>query len=146
MYLHVDRELYAPGDIIWLKAYQVNGITHQLNSNFRNIFVQLIAEDGRVVKDLILFSVKGEANGSFKTDSLADGIYTIRAFTKYLESFGEDAYFHKKIWISGSMNTVKTGTTEPSEHPKIEVAFLTEGGNMVLNTANTVAFLSLIHI
>lgn len=140
LYLQVDRELYAKGDIIWLKAYQVNGITHQLNSNFRNIFVQLVAEDGRVVKDLILFSVKGEANGSFKTDSLADGIYTIRAFTKYLENFGEEAYFHKKIWISGSLNTVKTGNNGPSELSKIEVAFLPEGGNMVLNTANTVAF------
>src|ERR1035437_4252241 len=81
LYLHVDRELYAPGDIIWLKAYQVNGVTHQLNSNFRNIFVQLVAEDGSVVKDLMLLSTNGQANGEFKTDSLKDGSYTIRAYT-----------------------------------------------------------------
>ena len=55
LYLHVDRELYAKGDKIWMKAYEVNGITHQLNSNFRNIFVQLVAEDGLVVKDMTLF-------------------------------------------------------------------------------------------
>jgi hypothetical protein len=140
LYLHVDRELYAPGDIIWLKAYQVNGVTHQLNSNFRNIFVQLVAEDGRVVKDLILFSFKGQAKGSFKTDSLPDGNYTIRAFTKYLENFGEEALFHQKIRIEKTLNTIKPGANGISEHLKIEVAFLPEGGNLVLNTANTVAF------
>ena len=32
LYLQVDRELYAPGDKIWLKVYQVNGITHRLNT------------------------------------------------------------------------------------------------------------------
>jgi hypothetical protein len=140
LYLHVDRELYAPGDIIWLKAYQVNGVTHQLNSNFRNIFVQLVAEDGHVVRDMILFSVKGQAKGSFKTDSLPNGIYTIRAFTKYLENFGEEAFFHQKIRIEKSLNTIKSGANKITEHPKIEVTFLPEGGNMVLNTANTVAF------
>ena len=140
LYLHVDRELYAPGDIIWLKAYQVNGITHQLNANFRNIFVQLIAEDGSAVKDLILFSVKGQAKGSFNTESLPNGMYTIRAFTKYLENFGKETYFYKKIWISGSLKTVEFGKNEALDHTKIEVAFLPEGGNMVVNTANTVAF------
>lgn len=140
LYLHVDRELYAPGDSIWLKVYQVNGFTHQLNANFRNIFVQLIATDGRVVKDLLLFSVKGQAKGSFNTESLPNGMYTIRAFTKYLENFGKETYFYKKIWISGSMNTVEVGRNEPLVHPKIEVTFLPEGGNMVLNSANTIAF------
>ena len=31
LYVHVDREFYSPGDVIWMKVYQVNGITHQLN-------------------------------------------------------------------------------------------------------------------
>ena len=140
LYVHVDRELYAPGDKVWLKVYQVNGITHQLNSNFRNIFVQMVAEDGLVVKDLLLFSIKGQANGEFNTDSVASGMYTIRAFTKYLEIFGEEACFHKKIWITKSLNSVDIGTKALTDPSKIDVAFLPEGGNMVLNTVNTVAF------
>ncbi|HAL83690.1 MAG TPA: hypothetical protein DCO83_16825 [Mucilaginibacter sp.] len=101
---------------------------------------QLVAQDGRVVKDLILFSVKGEANGSFKTDSLANGIYTIRAFTKYLENFGEEACFYKKIYIAGPLKSIDIGNKQLTENPKIEVAFLPEGGNLVLNAPNTVAF------
>lgn len=140
LYLHVDRELYATGDKIWLKAYQVNGITHQLNSNFRNIFVQLVAEDGRVVQDLLLFSMKGVASGELNTDSVPTGMYTIRATTKYLESFGEDACFHKKIWIKGMLKFNEPSDNARIDSSKIEVAFLPEGGKMVLNAVNVVAF------
>ncbi|HEX7585557.1 MAG TPA: hypothetical protein VF373_12770, partial [Prolixibacteraceae bacterium] len=140
LYLHVDRELYAPGDIIWLKAYQINGITHQLNSNFRNIFVQLIAEDGSVVKDLMLFSTKGQANGKFKTDSLKNGSYTIRAYTKYLQNFGEEALFHKKIWVEKASNMLFPDDKLARDNMKIDISFLPEGGNLVLNAVNTLAF------
>ena len=140
LYIHVDRELYAPGDIIWLKAYQVNGITHQLNSNFRNIFVQLVAEDGSVVKDLMLLSTNGQANGEFKTDSLKDGSYTIRAYTKYLENFGEEALFHKKIGIYKSMRSLGKTEKVQTDNSKIDVSFLPEGGNLVLNASNSMAF------
>ena len=79
IFLHVDREFYVPGDVIWLKAYQVNAYTHQLNSNYRNIFVELIAENGKIVDDLLLFSMGGQASGELHTDTLSSGIYTIRA-------------------------------------------------------------------
>ena len=143
LYLHVDRELYAPGDPIWIKAYQVNGITHQLNTNFRNIFVQLISEEGKVVKDLMLLSIGGQANGEFKTDELKNGMYTIRAFTKYLENFGEETFFHRKIWIINSLNALGSVNLSPKDQAigsTIDVSFLPEGGNMVLNAVNTVAF------
>ncbi len=140
LYLHVDRELYAPGDIIWLKAYQVNGITHQLNSNYRNIFVQLVAEDGSVVKDLMLFSTKGQANGDFRTEAIAPGMYTISAYTKYLQNFGEEALFHKKIGIYKSMRSLGKTEKVQTDNSKIDVSFLPEGGNLVLNASNSVAF------
>jgi hypothetical protein len=140
LYVHVDREQYATGDIIWLKAYQVNGVTHQLNSNFRNIFVQLVADDGRVVKDLLLFSIKGQAHGEFRTDSLAGGIYTIRASTKYLENFGEEALFHKKIIIYKSISSFDQIEKVQTDSSKMDVSFLPEGGSLVLNVSNTVAF------
>ncbi len=140
LYVHVDRELYAPGDRIWMKTCQVNGITHKLNSNFRNVFIQLVAEDGKVVKDLMLFSIKGQAMGEFRTDSIPGGMYTIRATTKYLENYGEDACFHKKIWISEALKSVEIGEKALTDNSKIELAFLPESGNLVLNAANTVAF------
>jgi len=148
IYVHVDREFYSPGDVIWMKVYQVNGITHQLNSNYRNIYIQLVSDKGKVVQDIVLFSINGQAAGEFNTESVADGIYTIRAYTKYLENFGEDACFQQKVWISKPMKSIVV--TEESQvdltkkaqpdNSKIDVAFLSEGGNMVLNALNNVAF------
>lgn len=140
VYLHVDRELYAPGDPIWMKVYQVNGITHQLNTNFRNIYVQLLAEDGRLADELLLFSIDGQAQGMFNTKMLANGQYTIRAYTKYLENFGEEACFHKKVWITRSVNTEVKVEQPVTDYTNVEVAFLPEGGAMALNAANTLAF------
>jgi hypothetical protein len=140
LYLHVDREIYAPGDMIWLKAYQVNGITHQLNSNYRNIYIELVSESGKIVDDLMLFSINGQASGELKTDTLPSGGYTIRAHTKFLENFGEEALFHKKIWIRKSM--LENGLIDKpiAEDSKISIDFLPEGGNMLLNAANNIAF------
>lgn len=140
LYVHVDRDFYAPGDKIWMKIYEVNGLTNKLNTNFRNVFVQLLNEDGRVVRDQILFTVNGEAFGDFKTAKLPRGLYTIRAFTKYLEDFGEDACFHKKIWITNSAVNNEVSAKEQTDFSKIDVKFLPEGGNLVLNTLNAVAF------
>lgn len=140
VYVHVDRELYAPGDKIWLKVYQVNGMTHRLNTNFRNISVQLLSEEGKVVKDLYLLSINGQASGEFKTDELPSGRYTIRATTKFLENFGEEACFHKKIWITNAQNPVDPSEKDQAVHSPIDVSFLPEGGNLVFNAVNTVAF------
>jgi len=140
LYVHIDRELYAPGDFIWLKVYQVNGTNNKLNTNFRNIFVQLISEEGKVVKDLMLLSIGGQASGEIQTLGLANGMYTVRAKTKYLETFGEEALFHKKIWISKSFNALGPIQKIEATNSTIDVSFLPEGGNMVLNAVNTIAF------
>lgn len=140
LYLHVDRELYSPGDRIWIKAYQVNGISHKLNSNFRNIFVQLISETGKVVKEHVLFSINGQAHGEMETEKLESGMYTVRAYTRYLQNFGEEAYFHKKIWVTKTMNSVDLADINQSDYSKIDVSFFPESGNLVLNAVNTVAF------
>jgi hypothetical protein len=132
--------LYAPGDKIWLKVYQVNGITHKLNSNFRNVFIQLIADNGKVVKDLRLFSINGQANGNFGTDSLPNGTYILRAYTKYLLNYGEEACFHKKIWISKSLNSFDTQNSSPADTEEFDISFLPEGGKLVPNTLNNMAF------
>lgn len=140
LYIHVDRELYAPGDKIWMKIYEVNGMTHQLNSNFRNVFVQLVSEDGQVVKDMVLFTIKGQAHGDFTTESIPSGKYTIRAYTKYLENFGEEAFFHKKIWITKSLKIVDKKETDQPDYSHMDLSFFPEGGNLIRNALNTVAF------
>jgi TonB-dependent SusC/RagA subfamily outer membrane receptor len=140
VYLHVDREFYAPGEKIWFKTYLVNGLTHQLLPGYKNIFVQLVSEEGKVFSDRIILSIKGTAQGDFLIgDSIPDGQYFIRAYTKYLENFGEESYFHKKIVISKAFNSPGIQKT-PDAKKIIDVSFWPESGNLVLNAMNYIAF------
>lgn len=65
LYLHIDRELYSPGDNIWFKTYLVNGINNRLVPGFNNVYVQLIAEDGQVIDQRLILSVNGISNNDF---------------------------------------------------------------------------------
>ncbi|MBW6537859.1 MAG: hypothetical protein K0B11_22820, partial [Mariniphaga sp.] len=142
VYLHIDRELYSPGDDVWFKSYLVSGISHQLIPGYKNVYVQLVTEDGTVAEEILLLSVNGTANGDFMLpESLPDGTYTIRAYTKYLRNFGEVSYFHKKIVVAVPKSSLEMEENLTGRQPsKIDVAFLPEGGSFVLNAINHIAF------
>ncbi len=142
VYLHIDRELYSPGDDVWFKSYLVSGISHQLIPGYKNIYVQLVAEDGAVADEKLLLSVNGTANGDFLlNESLAEGSYTIRAYTKYLQNFGEESYFHRKIVVAKAKSSLEIEESLSEKKPSaLDVAFLPEGGNFVVNAINHIAF------
>ena len=142
VYLHIDRELYAPGDDIWFKTYLVSGINNKLIPGYKNIYIQLISENGVLNSDKLVLSRDGIAHGDFQLPlDITDGTYTIRAFTKYLTNFGEDSYFHKKIVISDSKSSIEIGINDSEVKPvKIDVSFLPEGGTFILNAINHIAF------
>ncbi len=141
VYLHTDRELYAPGDDIWMKSYLVSGINNRLIPGYKNIYIQLISDSGRIVLDKILLSKDGKAAGDVQIrHDMPDGTYTIRAYTRYLQNFGEESYFHKKIVIAGSKNSLELNMDNKAADSKIAVDFLPEGGSLVLNGINHVAF------
>jgi hypothetical protein len=142
VYLHIDRELYAPGDDIWFKSYLVSGINNKLIPGYKNIYVQLISDSGKVVNSRLLLSKNGTAHGDFQLPlEISDGSYTIRAYTKYLRNFGEESYFHKKIMILSSKSSFEIKADNPDTKPlNIDVSFLPEGGSFVLNAINHIAF------
>lgn len=140
LYLNVDRDFYSPGDKIRMKVFHVNGISNRLNSNYRNIFIQLIDENGKIVRDIMLLSVGGEAEGAFDTAKLPSGKYIIRAYTKYLKNYGEEVCFHHQIWITDSSELTDLNKTGFPDSAKIDIALLPEGGQLIANAANTVAF------
>ncbi len=142
VYLHTDRELYSPGDDVWFKSYLVSGISHQLIPGYKNIYVQLVSEDGVVANQKLLLSNNGISKGDFLLpESLPDGTYAILAYTKYLQNFGEESYFHKKIVVAGPKSSLELEENMTEKKPsEIDVAFLPEGGSFVLNAINHIAF------
>lgn len=141
VYLHIDRELYAPEDIIWFKSYLVSGINNKLIPGYKNVYVELVSETGEVKLTRIILSKDGVAHGDFELfGSLPEGKYTVRAYTKYLQNFGEESYFHRKIMISKAKNSLEMIADEEEKQKTIDIAFLPESGTMVLNAINYIAF------
>ena len=141
VYLHIDRELYSTGDTVWFKAYLVSGMTNKLIPGYKNIYVDLVSPAGKVIANRLLLSINGESNGDLSLPrSLPDGQYTARAYTSYLKNFGERSYFHKRIWVLKPKNSTEIKTMDTTGSHLGEVMFFPEGGNMVLNAANRIAF------
>ena len=100
VYLQFDKTLYKPGEDIWFKAYLVNGTT--LNSSVIStvLYVELVDPRGAVIKKSELYVEEGTANGDFSLDqNVAGGLYTIRAFTRWMQNFSEEVYFTKEVTV-----------------------------------------------
>lgn len=141
VYLHIDRELYSPRDTIWFKAYLVSGMTNKLIAGYKNIYVQLVSPEGKIIANRMLLSLNGETPGDISLpDSVADGQYTVRATTRYLENFGEEGFFHKQVWILSPKNSAGNDLSPNPVEQKIDVMFFPEGGNLVSEALNNIAF------
>ena len=141
VYLHTDREFYSTGDTIWFKSYLVSGISHKLLPGYKNLYIQLVSSTGEVIANRLLLSIYGQANGDIAlNDSLPDGQYILRAKTKYLENFGEESYFHKRILVNKAKSSFELELEEEKLAEEIETMYFPEGGNLVYNAANNVAF------
>ncbi|MBN1820006.1 MAG: hypothetical protein JW833_04795, partial [Prolixibacteraceae bacterium] len=141
LYLHTDRDLYSTGDTIWFKPYLVSGMTHKPIEGYKNIYVQLVSPVGEVIANRLILSVNGESKGDIAIpNSISDGQYSLRAFTKYLKNFGEESLFHKRIWISTPKSSLNLEFALEENTDSIDVMFFPEGGNLVLNAVNHIAF------
>ncbi|MBC7914016.1 MAG: hypothetical protein H7Y07_07830 [Pyrinomonadaceae bacterium] len=101
VYIHTDRELYATGEDIWYKAYLVNAQTNQPLSSSSNLYVELISPKSNVVSRQVIRLDKSRGKGDFTlSDTLATGVYKIRAYTNWIRNFGENFVFEKSISIA----------------------------------------------
>jgi hypothetical protein len=136
IYLHLDKPIYAPGDDVWFKAYLVNGTTHRFDTLSKVIYVDLLDDRNRPVKQLMLSAPDGHAFGDIQlSDSLSEGRYVLRAYTNYMKNFDEAFFFHRELTI---VNSVKPATSGDIHSIKIE--FFPEGGNLIAGVENRIAF------
>ncbi len=105
LYLQFDKPYYAIGDTIWFKAYLLNNfLTASDKSGMLNID---IANDSNKVVRQYRFQVRGGLTwGNFSLDkSFRPGAYTLRAYTRWMRNFGDDAFFYKTFDITGAIET-----------------------------------------
>ncbi len=142
IYIHTDAENYFIGDTVWFKVYLTDSRSGRLIPSPENVYISLLDRSGESVLHLILLCLNGQAHGSFViSDKLKPGNFLLQAYTNYLFNFTSEAYFHKQMTVSKISGFSQTATTKNSGVNMIaDVAFLPEGGVLLENTTNIVAF------
>ena len=145
LYLHTDREYYFPDETIWFKSYLTDSNSGKLIPGTKNIYLNLLDENGSVVIKELMMSVNGLAHGNiYLADTLNPGSYILQAFTNYMLDIGEETFFRQPIKIhslSASSSTQKMNQPQSDENQQVaDVSFLPEGGKLLENTSNVVAF------
>jgi hypothetical protein len=100
IYIHTDREVYAPEDTVWFKAYILNKkyLTESLLSKTFDIL--LVNERGEIIKHDKHIIQESEVHGQFLVEhTLDEGIYYIIGYSSWMKNFNPDILFSKKIMI-----------------------------------------------
>jgi hypothetical protein len=139
LYLHIDRSMYACGETMWFKIYNVDGALHHSLDMSKIAYVEVLDATQIPVLQAKVALSEGTGNGSFELPTtLNSGNYTVRAYTNWMKNFSPEFYFEQPVSI---INTFKS--TEPSQKAAVAgyaLQFFPEGGNLLAGAPNKVAF------
>jgi TonB-dependent SusC/RagA subfamily outer membrane receptor len=99
IYTQTDRPFYFPGETLWFKSYVV-GTDNTISTLSDIMHAELISPKGVIVKSLKLNVKQGYAYGEFDINNdWVGGIYTLKCYTNWMNNYGDDAFFTKKITV-----------------------------------------------
>jgi hypothetical protein len=142
VYLHVDRDIYSPGDNIWFKGYLIDATNRLLTDHSHNLHIELISPDSKIIDTRIVRLEEGLGNGDLQLPkTMKSGQYSLRAYTNYMRNFGDQLFFIKDITIINSSTSGKDFIDSVTiAKNKLEVSFFPEGGSLVENVPSVVGF------
>ena len=135
VYIQYDKPNYTAGETVWFKAYLEEGFLPAIKSTV--LAVELIDDNGRLVDKKILPIVGSAAVGNFDlSKSLYEGNYIVRAFTRRQMNFGTEKFYTHPVTVYNPNNRKSIVSTTK----QTTVFFFPEGGNIIADVENTVAF------
>lgn len=158
VYLHFDNTGYYQGDNIWFNCYVVTSELHEATALSKTLYVELLNPGGEVVDKRILKIKDGQCHGNFPLGQLPfySGFYEVRAYTKYMLNFGDEAIFSRLLPVFDKPK--KEGNYEekemlkygygkypkkrekPQKGKKVNLKFYPEGGDLVQGIPSQLAF------
>ncbi|WP_298510719.1 Plug domain-containing protein [uncultured Kordia sp.] len=138
IHIHLNKTSFLVGEEIWFKGYVFDKKDEGISKASTNLYVGLYDEDGKQITKKLIHIRNGLANGNLELDKeLNSGTYYIKAATQYMIDKASDAFFIEEITIYG--NNPAT-TLQDNTSKKYDIQFLPEGGHIVKNVENTIAF------
>ncbi|RIY10009.1 hypothetical protein D0T11_10695 [Hymenobacter rubripertinctus] len=139
LFLHLDRPLYLSGETAWFTVYAVGGPSLGPLALSSVAYVEVLDAGQQPVlqTQVALTNTRGQGTLTLPA-SLASGNYTVRAYTRWMQNEGPEAYFHQSITL---LNTsVASGRPLAQDSTGPNVQFFPEGGTLVRGLRSRVAF------
>ena len=157
VYLHFDNTAYYLGETMWFKAYVTSGLADEEKPQSRVLYVELCAPEGYVVETKkYKLDENGRCNGEFELrKELLSGYYEVRAYTRYMLNWGDEAVFSRVFPVYDKVNGdnydfknmldrkrsfMHEGKWVTNELPEADLKFYPEGGHLVEGIETTVAY------
>ena len=140
IYVHTDKEIYLAGEIIWFKVYNVEAYTNLPINLSKVVYLEVLdSENKPVLQNKIALKEDGGHGFINVPTNLNSGNYTLRCYTNWMKNFDSAYFFHKQITV---YNTLKEEVL-PGKQPlskKYNIQFFPEGGNLIADLSNKIAF------
>lgn len=130
--LHTDKSILLPKDHLFFKAYILTG-PEQLRVSASDVLkVELLDENGVLIKSQYHKIEEGTSEGSFEIPKkIKDGKYYLRAYTRWMLNYGPDTFATKRVEVSSKGKASKYNYNDYAVFP--------ESGNLIAGLANSVA-------
>lgn len=140
IYVHVDRNFFVTGELMWFKLYVVDGSFHKPLMLNKIAYVEILDNSNTSVLNAKVELKNGAGHGAlFIPASLSSSTYTLRAYTSWMKNFSPDFFFHKDITIVNTF--IKAENDQPAgSHASLSIDILPEGGNLVKGAKSKVGF------
>lgn len=101
MYLHTDKPYYTLGDTLWFKAYLVDRVNLSPSRLSGLLYVELDNDSSQMVRRVSVKVKDGIAWGqiSLSPNIFKEGGYSLRAYTNWMQNFGEDYVFNQRFYL-----------------------------------------------
>jgi len=158
IYLQLDKPYYSAGERIWYRVHMVHAAIHTPLLISRYVYVELLNAHNEVV---LRKKIRPVEEGTFfgqidLSPEIAQGWYSIRAYTNFMRNVDESFFYRQKIYIGNSLKGLegitvdeKTGSynsdfkNATKSQPEFDVQFFPEGGHLIAGNMQIVSFKSI---
>lgn len=106
IYMQTDKTAYVAGETVWMRIHLVDAVFLQRANASRYVYVELLNPLSKVIERLMIRPDSlGYFHGHLSIDeSLPEGSYTLRAYTRFMQNLGEEYFFCKSIYIADPLS------------------------------------------
>lgn len=141
VYLHFDKPFYGNGETIWFNGYVVQSGSLILTDKSGVLYVDFISPAGDILIHKRLMINRGLCEGNIDIpERLANGHYTVRAYTNWMKNYEEAFFFKKQVPIYNNENIRLMKDARKTETDDFDIQFFPEGGNLIHSLSSQVAF------